>query len=279
MKQIYAAVAAGVVATFAGLIAIPAHAQSAGDNVVAFGWFHVMPQDSSSPLTTHVAPTPINTPLRLPSQFTSAGTGLSTKSADTVGLVGTHFFTDHIATTFVGGLPPTFELNGHGTIRPPGPAGALGTQDLGQTNPIVKSVRQWSPALIFQYYFNAPTAKFRPFAGLGVSYNFFTDVKLSSGFVASTQNNLGAVLAAGAGKPGQTSVEGKASSSWQPVFNVGATYNFDQHWGVVASVTYIPLKSTSSVIIKAADGTELATSNADLKADPIITYVAVSYRF
>jgi len=47
----------------------------------------------------------------------------------------------------------------------------------------------------------------------------------------------------------------------------------------VASVTYIPLKTTSSVIIKAADGTELGVSKAELKADPIISFLAVSYKF
>ncbi len=251
MKKLLAAGKPLAVA-IAACASMSAHAQSAGDNVVGLGWFHVMPQDSSNELTTHVAPTPINTPLRLPSQFTSAGTSLSTKSADTFGLVFTHFFTDHIATTFV---------------------------NLDQTNPIVKSVRQWSPALIFQYYFNSPTAAFRPFAGLGVSYNFFTNIKLTNGFVTSTQNNLGAVLAAGAGKPGQTSVEAKASSSWQPVFNIGATYTFDKPWGLIASLTYIPLKTTSSLIIKAADGTELATTKSKLNADPLITFLAVSYRF
>jgi outer membrane protein len=74
-------------------------------------------------------------------------------------------------------------------------------------------------------------------------------------------------------------VEAKASSSWQPVFNVGAMYNITDRWGVTASVTYIPLKTTSSTIIMAADGTELAVSKAELKADPIITYLAVSYKF
>ncbi len=143
----------------------------------------------------------------------------------------------------------------------------------------MKSVRQWSPSLIFQYYFNGPNDKFRPFAGLGVSYNFFTNIKLTNGFTTSTQENLGAVLAAGAGKPGPTSVDAKASSSWQPVFNLGATYYFDKHWGVLASLTFIPLKSTSSLIIKAADGTELATTKSVLKANPLISFVAVTYRF
>ncbi|MGF6779371.1 OmpW/AlkL family protein [Paraburkholderia sp. GAS334] len=270
-----------IIAALAAGASLSAHAQHAGDNVVSLGWFHVMPQDSSTPLTTHVAPTPINTPLRLPSSFTSAGTSLSTSNADTAGLVISHFFTDHLAVTSVAGIPPTFKIYGHGMIKPPGPAGALGIQDLGDpsSNPIVKSVRQWSPAVIFQYYFASATAKFRPYIGLGVSYNWFSDIQLSNNFVTSTQNNLGAVLAAGAGKPGRTTVEGKASSSWQPVFNVGAMYSITDHWGLTASVTYIPLKTTSSVIIKAADGTELGVSKAELKADPIITFVALSYRF
>ncbi|SIT44485.1 Outer membrane protein W [Paraburkholderia piptadeniae] len=278
MKRLLVAASA---AAIGALVTQSAHAQKAGDNLVTLGWFHVMPQDSSTPLTTHVAPVPINTPLRLPSSFTSPGTSLSTTNADTAGLVFSHFVTDHIAVTSVAGIPPKFQIYGHGTIQPPGPAGALGKQDIGDpaVNPIVKSVRQWSPALIFQYYFASATAKFRPFLGIGVSYNWFSDIQLNNNFVTSTQDNLGAILAAGAGKPGKTSVEAKASSSWAPVFNAGAMYNITDHWGVTASVTYIPLKTTSSVIIKAADGTELGVSKAELKADPIITYLAVSYKF
>ncbi|MBB5470490.1 outer membrane protein W [Paraburkholderia sp. CI2] len=71
----------------------------------------------------------------------------------------------------------------------------------------------------------------------------------------------------------------KASSSWAPVFNAGLAYNITEHWGLVASVTYIALKTTSSVIIKAADGTELGVSKADLGANPITSFVAVSYKF
>ena len=67
-------------AILAAVMSASAYAQHAGDNVAALGWFRAMPQDSSTPLTTHVSPTPINTPLRLPSSFTSAGTGLSTKA-------------------------------------------------------------------------------------------------------------------------------------------------------------------------------------------------------
>ena len=218
MKTMLLCAAAGA----AALAPLAAHAQSAGSNLVTLGWFHIMPQQSSTPLTTNVAPTPINTPLRLQGSFTSAGTGLRTSGADTVGLTVSHFLTDHIAVTSVAGVPPVFKVSGRGTIRPPGPAGALGTQNIGlaEVNPIVKSVRQWSPALIFQYYFAQADAKFRPFLGLGVSYNWFSDLQLNTNFIKQTRDNLGAVLAAGAGKPGQTQVEAKASSSWQPVLSL-----------------------------------------------------------
>lgn len=44
-------------------------------------------------------------------------------------------------------------------------------------------------------------------------------------------------------------------------------------------MTYIPLKTTSTVTIKAADGTVLSESKSDLKADPIISYVGMTYKF
>jgi outer membrane protein len=272
---------AAVCAAVAGSFACTAHAQHAGDNVVSLGWFHIMPQDSSTPMTTYVTPQPIDTPLRLPSAFTSSGTGLSTTDADTLGLVISHFFTDHIALTTVAGVPPTFKLKGRGSIVPPGPAGALGTENLDDpaNEPIVKSVRQWSPAVMLQYYFNSATARFRPFAGIGISYNFYTNIELNPNFVTSTQNNLGSVLAAGAARPGVTSVSAKASPSWAPVFNLGASYAITNHWGLSASLTYIPLKTRSTVYVRAADGTLLGTTQAQLTADPLITYVAVSYKF
>ena len=272
---------AAACAAWLGLFATAARAQHTGDNVVTLGWFHIMPQDSSTPMTTYVTPQPIDTPLRLPSSFTSSGTGLSTTNADTLGLVISHFFTDHIALTTVAGVPPTFKLKGRGSIIPPGPAGALGTENLDDSanEPIVKSVRQWSPAMMIQYYFNSATARFRPFVGVGISYNFYTDIQLNPNFVTSTQNNLGSVLAAGANKPGVTSVSAKASPSWAPVFNAGASYNITNHWGVSASLTYIPLKTRSTVYVRAADGTLLGTTQSELTANPLITYVAVSYKF
>lgn len=270
------------IATLAMCAGVPAaHAQKAGDNVVSAGWFHIQTHGTSPPLTTSVVDVPINYPLGLPSTFTAPGSGLSTSNADTLGLTFSHFVTDHIAVTAVGGIPPEFKLYGHGELIPPGPAGALGRQSLGDPslNPIITRARQWSPAAMVQYHFLEPGTRFRPFLGVGVSYNFFTDIRVNPAFAESVNNNLGAVLAAGAGIPGPTSVHADASSSWAPVFNVGGTYNFNEHWGVTAAVTYIPLKTTSTMTIKASDGTTLSTSKTKLEPNPIIFFLAATYKF
>jgi outer membrane protein len=265
----------------AACISTGTHAQQAGDNVVSLGWFHIAPQYSSDPLTTHIAPVPINEPLGLPAAFTSAGTGLAVSNANTLGLTFTHFVTDHIALTALGGVPPEFRISGYGVIQPPGPAGALGRENLSEpsNNPIVGRVRQWTAGAMLQYFFGKAEAKFRPFLGIGLAYNWFTSFRLNPYFSQSINENLGSVLAAGAGKPGPTSVSAKSTSSWTPIFNIGASYAFDKHWQLNASVSYMPLKTYAETDIKAADGTLLAVSKAKLRADPIITLLAVSYRF
>jgi hypothetical protein len=71
-----------------------------------------------------------------------------------------------------------------------------------------------------QYHFRSPGVTFRPFVGLGVSYNFFTDIKVNPAFAESVNNNLGAILAASAGIPGRLRSppmrrrRGRRSSIW-----------------------------------------------------------------
>ncbi|GAB3630092.1 membrane protein [Pandoraea terrae] len=257
-----------------------AFAQHAGDSVISTGWFHIAPQDSSKPMTTHVNQDFIN-PLIIPPSFTSPGSGAKVSNSDTLGLVFTHFLTDNIAMQTVAGVPAKFKLNGQGVIAPPGIAGALTSIDLGApaNNPIVQSVRQWSPALVFQYYFRDADASLRPFLGLGVSYTFFTDVKLNPNFEAQLNRNFGDVLASTSGHNGPTRVEAKSSSSWQPVLNAGVGYTFDKHWIATASVSYVPLKTTANIKIKAADGTVLSSSDAEIRLNPIVTFVSLGYKF
>lgn len=268
-------------ASAAVLAPLAAHAQSAGSNVLKLGWLHVAPQQSSTPLTDDITPAPVDKALSLPTRFTSAGTSLHVSNTDTVGLTSSHFLTDHIAATVIGGIPPLLSIRGNGWVIPPGPGGTLGKLNLGEPafNPIIKSARAWTPALVFQYYFLDPDAKIRPFVGAGVSYAWFSDIQLSNNAIAAIRNALGAPLAAAAGKPGQTQLQVKASTSWSPVANAGVIYKFSPSLGVTASVTYLPLKTTSVLYVKARDGSMLAQAKSKVSVDPIITYVGMTYTF
>lgn len=232
-------------AALAVLSSASAFAQKAGDWQVGGGWMNLSPQDSSSPLK-----------FTSPVQAEVPGSGASISSANTLGLNVTYFVDSHWAVEGVLGVPPKFDLNGTGTLAG---AGKLG------------EARQWSPALLAKYYFNDGAAKFRPFGGLGVTYVRYSDVKLTGDLQDTVNHSLG--LPAGA-----TTTSADLSDSWAPVFNVGAGYQFDEHWGVALSVSYIPLKTKATLTTSTAAGT-VATSEATLKVNPIVTYASVTYRF
>jgi outer membrane protein len=263
------------------LLPLVAHGQSAGMNVLSIGWLHVAPVQHSTPLTDFITPAPVDAALRLPQTFTSDGTSLKVSNTDTVGVTSSHFFTDHIAVTTIGGIPPLVSISSKGTVVPPGPAGQLGKLDTGNPalNPMIKSARAWTPAMALQYYFGDGDAQFRPFAGVGVSYAWFTDIQLSNNAIAAIRNTLGAPLAARAGLPGLTQVQVKSTTSWSPVANVGFNYRLTENLGLTASVTYIPLKTTAVLYVKSASGQMLAQAKSRLTIDPVIPYLGVTYSF
>jgi outer membrane protein len=222
-----------------------AHAQSAGSFYVTSGWLHLAPQSSSDPLKeTNVGGSPVN--------ITVPNTGASLDSADTLGFTAGYFITDHIATEFVLGIPPKFDLQGTGALS------QFGT--LGQA-------RQWSPTLLFKYYFNAPQATFRPFLGIGVSRIWFTNASITNGVFEQEVLH------------GPTTVS--ADSSWSPVFNAGFNYNINKHWFASLSLSYLPF-STNAKLNSAAStpvGTLNVQSQTRIRLDPIVSYVSIGYRF
>ncbi len=223
-----------------------AHAQTANTVYLTTGWFRFMPQDSSDPLKIDsVGGNPINTPI--------PGTGAGASSSDTIGLSIGYFITDHFATEAELGIPPKFDLNGEGLLSPYG--------KLGQA-------KLWSPALLFKYYFNKPDAKFRPYLGMGVTYAWFTDAKITNGAFVSNPA-LG----------GPTSVS--TDRSWAPVFNLGFNYNFTKHWFAGFSLSYIPMSviATLDTQKQTPIGTIPERSEAKIHLNPLVTYVKVGYAF
>ena len=237
--------ALSVMAAFAA----PAMAQSAGSNIVNVGWFHLSPQDSSDVLTKNDGPGagPI------------AGSGSTVSNADTLGVAFTHFFTDNFALTADLGIPPTFNLNATGSIASVGQIG---------------SAKQWSPAIVAKWYFGDANSKFRPFVGAGVSYVWYDSIQLTNGFQQALSSKYTGGLVNNA------SSTANLSSSWAPVLNVGATYNFDQNWSMSLSVSYVSIKTNADITTNlpaAAGGT--THSSTSLTINPIVSFLSVGYKF
>ncbi|QGW80921.1 OmpW/AlkL family protein [Variovorax paradoxus] len=223
-----------------------AWAQNAGDWVIGAGWLRMSPQDSSKPLT-----------FTAPVHSVVPGSGASVSDADTLGLSAVYFVDSHWAVEGVLGIPPKFKLDGEGTLARIG--------ELGEA-------RQWSPTILGKYYFNEGSSAFRPFVGLGATYVWYSDVKLTPGL----QGALGSQVRQ---PPLSTSTTAKLDSSFAPVLNAGVAYQFDKNWGVSFSVSYIPLKTKAKLTTTSITGLPVATSEARLKLNPIVTYLSVTYRF
>src|SRR5450830_581966 len=241
--------ALSVMAAFAA----PVMAQSAGSNILGVGWFHLAPQDSSEGITA-VSGTGVTV-------LAASGGGStyhsSVGNADTVGLAFTHFFTDNIALTLDGGIPPTFHLTGQG--------GLSGVGEIG-------TAKQWSPAIVAKYFFGDANDKFRPFIGAGVTYVWYSSVNLSSGF----QQSITRISSAGTTTTGTTSAS--LSSSTAPVATIGGTYNLNDKWSLGLSISYIPLK-TDATITSTNANTGTSVYKTRLTINPIVSFASVNYKF
>jgi outer membrane protein len=225
------------------LVSTAAQAQGAGDFVATAGWFHFAPQVSSQPLTVSAGGLSATVP----------GSGATVDDSDTLGVTATYFFTDHIATTAVFGVPPKFHLTGTGSLA-----------GLGQ----IGSAYEWSPTLLLKYFFNDAQSPFRPYVGAGGSYVWYSGVKLSS--EVSSGAFLGSAALAGP-------TTAKLSNSFAPVINAGFGYNIDKHWLVDVSLSYMWLTTRATLTTQSSYGT--VTSSTKLKLNPIVSYVSVGYRF
>lgn len=231
--------------SLAAAFSLPAAAQSAGDNIVNVGWFHLYTDDSSETLMrTSPSPGPV------------AGSSASVGNADTLGIALTHFFTDNFALTADLGIPPKFKLDGGGTLAG---LGEIGT------------AKQWSPALIAKWYFGDKTSKLRPFVGIGATHVWYSSVNLSP----SLQRAVTAPF--NGGVSGTATAE--LSSSWAPVYNIGLTYNIDAKWSLGFSVAYIPLDTDAYITGRNAAGTVISRNQTNLTLDPYVTFLSLGYKF
>lgn len=238
----------------------------AGNNMVNVGWAHYGVFQNNSPQTTTISPALGG------GTSTSPGTQLSVSDANTIDVVFTHFFTDHVVAYFAGGYPAEFHATAYGTVTT-----KLGSVNQGQASyqPLVKSVREWDPALFVGYYFNAPDARFRPFVGVGVSYVWFTHAQLNGKFLSDQK----AIVDGAAPFLAPVSITASASSSFSPIFNIGLSYRLRGRFYASASVSYNPLSTTTELDIRSASGTLLSSGRSRLNLRTVITTIGIGYKF
>ncbi|RQT17916.1 OmpW family protein [Burkholderia contaminans] len=282
----------------------PLLAQLMGDdrNMVGVGWHFVGTTGRSTPVTTHTDALGLNS-------FQNPGSSLSLSNTNTLAFTFTHFFSENWAAELGGGIPPVLTLRGHGSIALPldrifsGVHGRLPLIDLAntQSNPLA-TTRAWLGSVVFKYYLGEREDRFRPFAGIGVSYTRFTNTNLNPVFQRKLAS-LGGLLAAGADigslqsllldpslfqriwdaggdllLSGKTNVSAKVKSVWEPVFTVGASYQITRQFWITGMVTYIPLRTKITLDIDQPNR-QLASNTFDISANPVLASVLLAFRF
>jgi outer membrane protein len=222
-------------------------AQSAGDTIINAGWFHISPQDSSRPLTSTSSATSFSTTL--------PGSGASIENMDTVGFSVTRFFTDNWAGTFDLGIPPTYKLNGTGSLASVGQIG---------------SAKQWAPAILARYFFGDANAKIRPSLGFGVTHVNYTSIELNNQFKQTVGTFFNDPTA-------NTTAE--LQSSWAPIFNAGVSYAINDRWSANLSVSYLRLRTNGTLKTYTNGDLGTITSTTSLDINPIVTYLNMGYKF
>ena len=236
----------------------------------------------------------------------SRGSGLEVQDADTLGLMMNYYVNDNVSLQLIGGIPPKVDIKGKGEILAPmsgiGHTGigldlplAQVAQDIPITNLGSKSkvatVRAWTPAFEAQYQFGkSGINKFRPYVGLGIMYAHFGSIKVNGETKANLvaaghmiqnvlDNKAGAALD-GKLSSGTMRVDVDADDAIAPIVTAGFTYDLDDHWYGVASVSYAKLNNKTTInVVNESTGQQLIHGTTKIDIDPLITYLGIGYRF
>jgi outer membrane protein len=240
--------------------------------------------------------------------YEAPGTGLEADDVTTLGIMSNYFFTDNLSLEIKGGFPPKVDLQGKGKIYAPFSAVAtpqIGGLDLDFLNIALKkdifvtdleaygpsaSVRAWTPAFELQYHFGKTGVnKFRPYVGLGVMYAYYNELEINprtekdlieAGHMIANikQGTSGAALERLPSKA-DPKVDLEASDAFAPIATVGFTYDFNEKWFAVGSVSYAHLTNETTITVSDAKLGELIRSKADIEVNPILVYAGVGIRY
>lgn len=203
-----------------------ASAQSAGDWIVKVGVNRITPKVDSGNVT---APA-------LPESKTEVGS--DTKPIFNI----TRMLTDNISAELDLGVPYKHDFEAAGSIAG---SGKLGTAEV------------LPPTALIQYRFFEPSARFRPYVGLGLTYAYFRKERGSAQLTALLNT----------GGPGTTfSMKSKFAASFQ----IGASLRINERWGADIGIIKTKLKTRADF----STGQSL-----EARLDPLAVSVGVTYKF
>jgi outer membrane protein len=151
--------------------------------------------------------------------------------------------TDNVSAELDLGLPFKHKLYGAGSV-----------EGVGQ----VATIKSLPPTALIQYRFFEPNAMVRPYAGLGLTYAYFTD--------ATGSGQLTAMTDIGSGKPVTFKIKNKFASTLQ--FGTAVTITGRWFADVAVTKTFLKTKVTFST-----------GQTQDTKLDPLAVTLALGYRF
>lgn len=236
--------------------------------------------------------------------WNNAGTGLEADNATTLGIMANYFFTDNISLEVKAGIPPKVDIKGKGQIYAPfsavaeplgGVAGELQLEndifitDLSKHGKVAEA-RAWTPAFEFQYHFGKTGVnKFRPYVGIGMMYAYFNDLKINSNLendliaaghkIANIKNDVAGAALEGKLSTADPKVKLEADSAIAPIATAGFTYDFNDRWFAVGSISYAHLTAEQTITVSDASLGQLIEAKSDIEINPILGYAGVGYRF
>jgi outer membrane protein len=182
-----------------------------------------------------------------PPGTTPPGIGTSVKDTSVFALSYERQFSPNWALQFQGGVPPTVTALGAGA------GSAVGE---------VAKARIWFPSVLAIYTFtDVPVV--RPYIGVGVTYTFFTDEKVTRGYTAAF---------------GGSSSSGKLSSSWGPTARLGVEYPLDERWSLRFEYSTFRLK-TKGTLVTQTPGVGAVARSTNIKGYPRILGASLGYSF
>ncbi|MGI9276497.1 MAG: OmpW/AlkL family protein [Endozoicomonas sp.] len=211
----------------AALAATSAQAYQSGDFIIRGGLASVQPDVDSGGLETGGAE----------NKAATADVNSNTQ----LGLSFTYMVTDKIGLELLAATPFKHTLKGKGDLA------ALGD---------FAEVKHLPPTLSVQYYPLDNSAKFQPYAGVGLNYTFF----FSEDFKGAADDSFRSL---------------ELDSSAGLTAQLGFDYRLNENWSLNAAVWYMDINTTAEFKNKA----DTAKFKLDAELDPMVYMAGVSYLF